>query len=408
MLKKVTVTNVSTGRATITVVDTDSQEKALIGSGVASNETATVEDIIGLDETVHRISLKKPSVEDSAQFFSGLARCLDRNIGISKGLALQTNRVRSPLFKGVIGDLITSIASGQKLSEAMAKHPTLFPDQVLSLIIAGEEAGQLGRVCRRIGQSSRKSSKIIKKLQNGLIYPAVVIVLAVIVVIVMSFTLVPSMAKLFESFKAPLPLGTKALIFLSDILIKQPYLAALPFVGLWFFFKNWGRINSQKWVQDLALKIPKVGEIVRKSASAVSFRTLAMLVDANVRLSSALEITAKATWHYHYKNFFIKLGEHIALGRTMHEGFVIEGHWLGPDSRSICGLIELASETGTGTEMLNEIADDYEEELDGLAGQIDKLMEPLTIMFLGLVVGFLIYAIYGPIFSLGDIILPKK
>jgi len=408
MLKKVTVTNVSTGRATITVVDTDSQEKALIGSGVASNETATVEDIIGLDETVHRISLKKPSVEDTAQFFSGLARCLDRNIGISKGLALQTNRVRSPLFKGVIGDLITSIASGQKLSEAMAKHPVLFPDQVLSLIIAGEEAGQLGRVCRRIGQSSRKSSKIIKKLQNGLIYPAVVIVLAVIVVIVMSFTLVPSMAKLFESFKAPLPLGTKALIFLSDILIKQPYLAALPFVGLWFFFKNWGRINSQKWVQDLALKIPKVGEIVRKSASAVSFRTLAMLVDANVRLSSALEITAKATWHYHYKNFFIKLGEHIALGRTMHEGFVIEGHWLGPDSRSICGLIELASETGTGTEMLNEIADDYEEELDGLAGQIDKLMEPLTIMFLGLVVGFLIYAIFGPIFSLGDIILPKK
>jgi len=125
-------------------------------------------------------------------------------------------------------------------------------------------------------------------------------------------------------------------------------------------------------VQDLALKLPKVGEIVRKSASAVSFRTLAMLVDANVRLSSALEITAKATWHYHYKNFFIKLGEHIALGRTMHEGFVIEGHWLGPDSRSICGLIELASETGTGTEMLNEIADDYEEELDGLAGQIDE------------------------------------
>lgn len=408
MLKKVTVINVSTGRSTITVVDTDSQEKALIGSGVASNETATVEDIIGLDETVHRISLKKPSVEDSAQFFSGLARCLDRNIGITKGLALQTNRVKSPLFKGVIGDLITSIASGQKLSEAMAKHPTLFPDQVLSLIIAGEEAGQLGRVCRRIGQSSRKSSKIIKKLQNGLIYPAVVIVLAVIVVIVMSFTLVPSMAKLFESFKAPLPLGTKALIFLSDILIKQPYLAALPFIGLWFFFKNWGRINSQKWVQDLALKIPKVGEIVRKSASAVSFRTLAMLVDANVRLSSALEITAKATWHYHYKTFFIKLGEHIALGRTMHEGFVIEGHWLGPDSRSICGLIELASETGTGTEMLNEIADDYEEELDGLAGQIDKLMEPLTIMFLGIVVGFLIYAIYGPIFSLGDIILPKK
>jgi type II secretory pathway component PulF len=303
---------------------------------------------------------------------------------------------------------VTSIAAGEKLSEAMAKHSDLFPDQILSLIIAGEEAGQLSRVCRRIGQSSRKSSKIIAKLKNGLIYPAVVIVLAVVVVIVMSFTLVPAMARLFESFKAPLPLGTKALIALSDLFIHQPYMAALPFVGLYFFFKNWGRISEQHWVQDFALKIPKVKDIVRKSASAMSFRTLAMLVDANVRLSSALEITAKSTWHYHYKTFFNKLCEHIAVGRTMHEGFIMESHWLGPDARMICGLIELAAETGTGTEMLNEIADDYEEELDGLAGQIDKLMEPITIIFLGTIVGFLIYAIYGPIFSLGDVILPKS
>lgn len=407
MLKKVTITNVNSGKATITLVDCDTQEKALIGSGVSNNETATVEDIVGLDETIHRLSTTKPSVEDAGQFFSGLARCLDRNIGLTKGLQLQSNRVRSARYKGVIGDLVTSIAAGEKLSEAMAKHPDLFPDQILSLIIAGEEAGQLSRVCRRIGQSSRKSSKIIGKLKNGLIYPAVVIVLAVIVVIVMSFTLVPAMAKLFESFKAPLPLGTKALIALSDLFMHQPYMAALPFVGLYFFFANWGRISAQHWVQDLSLKIPKVKDIVRKSASAMSFRTLAMLVDANVRLSSALEITSKATWHYHYKTFFSKLCEHIAVGRTMHEGFIMESHWLGPDARMICGLIELAAETGTGTEMLNEIADDYEEELDGLAGQIDKLMEPLTIMFLGIIVGFLIYAIYGPIFSLGDVILPK-
>lgn len=407
MLKKVTVTNVNTGKASITLVDTDTQEKALIGCGISSSETATVEDITGLDETIHRLSTGKPGVDDCAQFFSGLARCLDRNIGITKGLQLQSNRVKSAKYKGVIGDLVTSISSGEKLSEAMAKHPDLFPDQILSLIIAGEEAGQLSRVCRRIGISSRKSSKIVKKLKNGLIYPAVVMVLAVIVIIVMSFTLVPAMAKLFESFKAPLPLGTKALIALSDLLMNQPYLAAAPFAGLWYFFKKWPVINQQHWVQDFALKIPKVKDIVRKSASAISFRTLAMLVDANVRLTSALEITAKATWHYHYRTFFQKLAEHITIGRTMHEGFVMESHWLGPDSRMICGLIELASETGSGTEMLNEIADDYEEELDGLAGQIDKLMEPLTIMFLGTIVGFLIYAIYGPIFSLGDVILPK-
>ena len=86
----------------------------------------------------------------------------------------------------------------------------------------------------------------------------------------------------------------------------------------------------------------------------------------------------------------------------------MESHWLGPDARTLCGMIELSAETGTGTEMLAEIADDYEEELDGLAGQMDKIIEPLTMMILGVLVGFLIYAIYGPMFSLGDVVLGKK
>jgi type II secretory pathway component PulF len=86
----------------------------------------------------------------------------------------------------------------------------------------------------------------------------------------------------------------------------------------------------------------------------------------------------------------------------------MECHWLGFDGRNLSGLIELASETGTGTEMLNEIAADYEDELDGIASQIDKILEPITIIFLGIIVGFLIYAIYGPIFSIGDAILPQK
>ena len=86
----------------------------------------------------------------------------------------------------------------------------------------------------------------------------------------------------------------------------------------------------------------------------------------------------------------------------------MESHWLGPDARNLCGLIELASETGSGTEMLSEIADDYEEDLDNLAATLDKMIEPLTMLILGVMVGFLIYAIYGPMFSLGDVILKKK
>lgn len=408
MLKKVKVTNLNTGKASVTLVDTDTHEKALIGSGVTSNETAIIEDLVGMDETIHRMTTSKGGVEDRAQFFSGLSRCLERNISLTKSLTLQVNRMQSARYRGVIAELITGIAMGEKLSDCMAKYPDAFPDDVLSLIIAGEEAGQLARVCRRIGISQKKSSKIIKKLKNGMIYPAVVIVLAVGVVIAMSFTLVPAMSNLFQSFGKDLPMGTKALIWLSNLLINQPYMAALPFIGLYFLFSNFGKITAIPKVQDWILKMPIVGNLTRKSAAAVSFRTMAMLVDSNVRLSSALEITSRASWHHHYKQFFSRLRDHIAVGRNMHEGFLLESHWLGPDARSICGMIELASETGTGTEMLTEIADDYEEELENLAGQLDKIIEPLTMMILGVMVGFLIYAIYGPIFSLGDVVLGKK
>ncbi len=408
MLKKVKITNVHTGKSAEALVDTDTDDKALLGAGVATNETTTIQTITGIDETLHRLTSPKPDTDDSAAFFSGLARCLERNISITKGLMLQTNRVKSATYKGMIAEVIAGIATGDKFSDAIAKYPKLFPDDMLSLIIAGEEAGQLAKVCKRIAVSQKKSSKVIKKLKGGLIYPAVVIVLGVVVVIVMSFTLVPAMAKLFASFKTELPLGTKILIGLSDLFMHKPYMAIAPFIGLYFFFSNWGKISSLRPVQDLFLKLPAIGVIVRKSAAATGFRTLAMLTESNVRLSSALDITAKASWHYHYKELFIRLREHIGVGRTLHEAFLMEAHWLGPDARSLCGLIELASETGSGTEMLSEIADDYEEELDNLAATLDKMIEPLTMLILGVMVGFLIYAIYGPMFSLGDVILKKK
>lgn len=408
MLKKVKITNVHTGKSAEALVDTDTDDKAILGAGVAANESSTITTITGVDEKLHRLTSPKAGIDDRAAFFSGLGRCLERNISLTKSLQLQTNRVKSATYKGVIAELIHGISVGDKFSDTMAKFPKLFPEDLLSLIIAGEEAGQLAKVCKRIAISSKKSSKVIKKLKGGLIYPAVVMVLGVVVVIVMSFTLVPAMAKLFTSFKTPLPLGTKILIALSDLFMHKPYMAILPFVGLYMFFSNWGKISGLRPVQDFFLKLPAIGVIVRKSAAAAGFRTLSLLTESNVRLTSALDITAQASWHYHYKELFWRLRDHITVGRTLHEAFLMEAHWMGPDARNLCGLIELASETGSGTEMLAEIADDYEEELDNLAASLDKMIEPLTMLILGVIVGFLIYAIYGPMFSLGDVILKKK
>ena len=131
-----------------------------------------------------------------------------------------------------------------------------------------------------------------------------------------------------------------------------------------------------------------------------------MLVESNVRMNTAVSIAAESSPHIYHREFFERLREHITAGDGLAESFMRESHWLGVDGRRICGIMEIAAETGSATEMLNEVADDYEEDLDNMAAQIDKILEPITIIFLGLMVGFLIYAIYSPIFSLGKLILP--
>lgn len=163
----------------------------------------------------------------------------------------------------------------------------------------------------------------------------------------------------------------------SQILLKQPWIAAPPIIALVMFFKSWGKIITIPAVQVLFLKIPVVNGIVRKSASAVSFLTLALLIEANVRLTKSLEITRDTSRHVHYKIFFDKVRNHILNGLTLPDAFLVESHWLGNKGRMICGMMEVAAETGAGTDLLNAIAEDYEDELDTVANQIDKLFDKL-------------------------------
>lgn len=407
MIKKVSLTNIHTGRKSISLVDTGTDEKAIIGAGKTPVETAEISDVKGIDESIQRLTAKKNSLDDRVALFNGLAKCFDRNIPIIKSFHLQANRVKTPRFRGIIADVAHDLTQGEKISDAMEKIPDVFSSDIIALIRAGEESGRLPEIFRRLGNSQKKTSRILKKLKSGMIYPAIVTMLGIGVVIVMSFTLVPAMTTLYDSLGGELPAATKMLKKFSALLIHQPWLAALPVVGAVIFFKNWGRISRIPSIQTLFLKLPVISGLVRKAAAAVGFRTLALLIEANVRLTAALEITAKTSWHHHYATFFERVKNHILAGLTLPDAFLIESHWLGNDGRMICGLMETAAETGGGTELLNEIAEDYEDELDTAANQIDKLIEPVTIVILGTLVGFLIYAIYAPVFSLGDTLLKK-
>jgi type II secretory pathway component PulF len=408
MLKKVLLTNVYTLKSTEIIVDTDDDAKAILGAGKAPNETATVTDITGLDEAVHRSTSKRPSGDEMVTFFGGFARCLERNIAPLKSLELLASRLKTPRYRGAVAQIAHQIMSGDKLSDSLSAHPDLFSENILALVRAGEESGQIHQVFKQIATQQGKAEKVLKKLKAGLIYPAIVIVLAVMVTIVMSFTLVPAISKLYASMSVSLPLPTLIMMKFSDTLIQQPYMALIPIVAMVAFFRYWPKLYRIPQVHITLTRLPTVGNIIRKSAAMISFRCLAMLLQSNVRIVTALEIAAKSASHKEFEDFFMTVREHIVDGLSLSEAFLMESHRLGPDGRVVAAVVQMAGETGGVNEMLDEIATDYEEELDLLSGQIDKIIEPIMLVVLGSIVGLLVYAIYGPIFNLSKVILPSK
>jgi len=235
----------------------------------------------------------------------------------------------------------------------------------------------------------------------------IVLLLAVGVVIIMSYTIVPSMSKLYASMKVELPLATRALTVFSNTLVKHPYVALVPILAIVALAKNWSKIYRVPRIQLFFTRIPTVGTLIRKTAAMVSFRVLALLLSANVRVATALEIAARSANHVSFEEFFLAVRNHIQDGLSMPESFLMESHRLGEDGRNIAALVQMASETGSMNEVLDELAADYEEELDLMSAQVDKLLEPFVLVILGSVVGGIIYAIYGPIFGLSKVLLPQ-
>ncbi len=408
MLKKVVLTNIYTNKNMEVVVDTDEDAKAVLGAGKAPNESASITDITGVDETIHRATSKKPSLDEMVGFFSGFARCLERNISTAKCLELIAPRLKSPAFRGAVADISSRVMAGERLSDSFAAHPNIFPNDVIALIHAGEESGQIHEVFKQITNGRQKSLRILRKLKSGMIYPAIVLVLAVAVVIIMAFTLIPAISKLYAAMGAELPFATQVMIGFSKVMMAQPYLVVIPIGAVYLILKYWSKIYRTPSVQIALTRMPSIGTIIRKTAAMVSFRTLALLLHSNVRIVTALEITSKSCNHIEFERFFLKVRDHIVEGLSLPESFLMESYRLGADGRMVAAVVQMAGETGGVNEMLDEIASDYEEDLDAIASQIDKILEPFVLVIMGIIVGSLVYAIYGPIFNLSKVILPKQ
>ncbi len=334
-------------------------------------------------------------------FNQELATLLKAGMPLVQSLDILRTRLTNPLFKSVLDDVYEKVRSGTALSDAFAAHGELFPTVYTASLMAGERAGNLDAVLRRYVAYSKTVGTVRSKTISAMIYPAILIGLAVVLVSVIVLKVVPTFSEFYLSFGAELPLSTRIIVAVSDVMRAQFWFIAIALgVALaagWSWVKQPG--HGSKF-DAMLLKLPFIGPSMHKFATTQLARTLATLLGGGIPLVNALEIASRATGNRH-------LGEELSIVATkVREGQSFSATLFErktvPDVA--IKMIEVGESTGALTEMLNSLADFYDEEIETDVARFVTVIEPAMLVFMGAVIAGIVLALYMPLFQLTSVI----
>ena len=333
-------------------------------------------------------------------FNQELATLLKAGMPLVQSLDILRTRLTNPLFKSVLDDVYEKVRSGTALSDAFAEHGDLFPSVYTASLMAGERAGNLDAVLRRYVAYSKTVDTVRSKTISAMIYPAILIGLAVVLVAIIMVKVVPTFSEFYLSFGSELPLSTRIIVGASDV-IRQQFLPILIVLGVGgAVFWNWVRQPGHGPKFDaLLLKLPLVGPSFHTFATTHLARTLATLLGGGIPLVNALEIAARSTGNRHMgfelAAVATKVREGQSFSATMLERKTV------PDVA--IKMIEVGESTGALTEMLNSLADFYDEEIETDVARFVTVIEPAMLVFMGIVISGIVLALYMPLFQLTSV-----
>ena len=332
-------------------------------------------------------------------FTRQLSTLQDAGLPILRSLQILEQQQKPGLMKAIVGGVADEVEGGGSLSEAMAKYPKAFDKLYVNMINAGELGGVLDIILSRLADFMEKAAKLKKKVIGVMIYPAVVIFIAVAIVSMIMIFVIPQFKKIFVDFKLQLPGPTQLLLAISDFFANQygwAYLLAAPFV-ITVGLKLIRMSDGGRYVTDMIkLKIPIMGSIIGKSSIARFTRTLGTLISAGVPILDAINITRETSGNEVYSRALLKVHDAIREGESMADPL---------RATKVCdaivvNMIDVGEETGDLDKMLMKIADNYDEEVDVLIGSLVSLLEPIMVVVLGLIVGFIVIALFAPMITL--------
>jgi type IV pilus assembly protein PilC len=300
-------------------------------------------------------------------------------------------------FKRTLLQIRQDVESGSNLADAMRKHPKVFNDLYTNMVAAGEAGGILDTILQRLATYIEKSVKLNGQVKSAMIYPVAVISIACIVVAVILWKVIPTFASLFESLGAELPLPTRVVIALSNFIADYWWLMIISFFALTFAIRKYHQTYKGKRVLDnILLRVPVLGILLRKIAVARFCRTLSTLTSSGVPILDGLQITARTAGNSVVEDAIMATRKSVEEGKTISEP-------LGSTEvfpQMVVQMIAVGEQTGALDTMLSKIADFYEEEVDVAVAGLMKLLEPILIAFLGVAIGGIVIAMYMPMFSL--------
>jgi type IV pilus assembly protein PilC len=356
----------------------------------------------GWDMEISLPSLGAPvKAKDVVIFTRQFATMIDAGLPILQCLQILGAQTDSKPFQKVINQIKDDVESGHMLADSVRRHPKVFSDLYSSMVQAGEIGGILDTILVRLSTYMEKAVKLKSKIKGAMIYPACIVGAAMIVTVVLLVWVIPVFADVFQSFGAELPAPTQFVINLSDFTIAHIWwiLAAPIAAGLgirYAYTKPQGRL----FIDRSLLQVPVFGPLIRKSAVARFTRTLGTLVSSGVPILDALAITARTAGNKVIELAIMVARQSISNGRTIADP-LIESKVFPP---MVCQMISVGETTGALDSMLQKIADFYEDEVDNMVANLMSLLEPIVILFLGVVIGGLVISMYLPIFKLGSVL----
>ncbi len=339
----------------------------------------------------------KVPVKDVAIFFRQFSVMIDAGLPLVQCLEILAANQENAAFQKTLTGVRTTVEGGATLSAAMKQYPKVFDDLTVNMIDAGETGGILDLILQRLAAYVEKAVKLKSAVKSALIYPVAVIGIAVIVVGCLLKFVVPIFSTLFASLDVALPLPTRIVMGLSDVVSRGWWVVLVVGVGGVFGVKQLNKTPRGRLLWDgMMLKLPVFGMVLRKIAVARFSRTLGTLLTSGVSILEALTITAKTSGNAVLEMALMKVRKAIEEGRTIVDPLKESGVF----PNMVCQMIGVGEATGAMDAMLQKIADFYEDEVDAATRDMLALLEPLLIAFLGVAVGGIVISLYMPLFAM--------